>query len=155
MTAKISRYVLLVMLAAAVVIAGLFFASLAFGWNEEALVGDNVVPTYTSSLIYLMYSFVIIATILVLADAVFGFVRKAMANPKNALRSLIGVGLLAVLLLATFLFSNGGQVNVLGLDNPPSQTELRLVDMQLYTVYILLGVSVVAMLFGGFVKKIK
>lgn len=155
MTAKISRYVLLVLLAAAVVIAGLFFASLAFGWNEEALVGDNVVPTYTSSLIYLMYSFVIIATILVLADAVFGFVRKAMANPKNALRSLIGVGLLAVLLLVTYLCSNGGQVNVLGLDNPPSQTELRLVDMQLYTVYILLGVSVVAMLFGGFVKKIK
>ena len=150
MAARISKYVLYALIAVTVVVAALFFLG---GYVDES--AEYLEPNFTSSLMYLMYAFVAVATLLVVADAVFGFVRKAVASPKNALRSLIGVGLLAVLLLVTFLFSNGGQVNVLGLDNPPSQTELRLVDMQLYTVYVLLGVSIVAMLFGGFVKKIK
>jgi hypothetical protein len=50
--------------------------------------------------------------------------------------------------------SDGKQVEVLGVE-PISETWVRLVDMQLYSAYILSGIALVLMAVGGFFKKIK
>ncbi|MBO4370645.1 MAG: hypothetical protein J5808_04695 [Paludibacteraceae bacterium] len=150
MSSKLPKIVLYVLIAVTVIVAALFFLG---GYVDEN--AEYLEPKFTSTLLNLMYAFVAIAGVLVLVDVVLGFVRRVKSNPKAALKSLIGPALLVVLLLVTFLISNGGHVNVLGLDYTPSQTELRLVDMQLYSVYVLLCISLVLMLVGGFAKKIK
>ena len=147
---KISKIVLLALIAVTVIVAALFFLG---GYKDPT--AEYLEPNYTSALLFMMYAFVCLAIVLVLVDVVIGFVRKAVSDLKGALRSLIGVGVLCVILLVTYFIGDGGQVNVLGLDEVPSQSELRLVDMQLYTTYVLLAVSAVLMVLGGVAKKIK
>jgi hypothetical protein len=80
--------------------------------------------------------------------------KKAISAPKAALKSIAGIALLVVLLVVTYFMSDGKQVEVLGVE-PISETWVRLVDMQLYSAYILSGIALVLMAVGGFFKKIK
>jgi hypothetical protein len=115
---------------------------------------EYVEPTYTNSLMLLMYAFFAIATIIVLITQTIEFGKKAISAPKTALKSILGIGLLAVILVVTYFVSDGKQVEVLGVE-PISETWIRIVDMQLYSAYILVLVALVLMAVGGLFKKIK
>ena len=146
---KLSSIVLYILFAATVVVSLLFYLGGYVDPNAE-----YVEPVYTNSLMLLMYAFFAIATIIVLITQTIEFGKKAISAPKAALKSIAGIALLVVLLVVTYFMSDGKQVEVLGVE-PISETWVRLVDMQLYSAYILSGIALVLMAVGGFFKKIK
>lgn len=146
---KLSSIVLYILCAATIVVAGMFYLGGYVDPNAE-----YVEPKYTESLMYLMYAFVAIAALIVVGDQAFQFVKKAIAEPKAALKSIGGIALLAILLVVTYFMSSGEQVEVLGVE-PISETWVRIVDMQLYSAYVLTIIGLILMCLGGFAKKLK
>lgn len=146
---KLSSIVLYILFAATIVVSVLFYAGGSIDPSAE-----YVEPTYTNSLMLLMYAFFAIATIIVLITQTIEFGKKAISAPKTALKSILGIGLLAVILVVTYFVSDGKQVEVLGVE-PISETWIRIVDMQLYSAYILVLVALVLMAVGSLFKKIK
>ena len=146
---KLSSIVLYILVAATVVVSLLFYLGGYVDPNAE-----YVEPVYTNSLMLLMYAFVAIAAVIVLVTQTIQFVKKAISEPKTALKSILGIALLAVILIVTYFVSDGKQVEVLGVE-PISETWIRLVDMQLYSAYVLAGIALVLMAIGGLFKKIK
>ena len=146
---KLSSIVLYILFAATVVVSLLFYLGGYVDPNAE-----YVEPVYTNSLMLLMYAFVAIAAVIVLVTQTIQFVKKAISEPKTALKSILGIALLAVILVVTYFVSDGKQVEVLGVE-PISETWIRLVDMQLYSAYILAGIALVLMAVGSVFKKIK
>lgn len=146
---KLSSIVLYILFAATVVVSLLFYLGGYVDPNAE-----YVEPVYTNSLMLLMYAFVAIAAVIVLVTQTIQFVKKAISEPKTAIKSILGIALLVVILVVTYFVSDGKQVEVLGVE-PISETWIRLVDMQLYSAYILAGIALVLMAVGGVFKKIK
>ena len=146
---KLSSIVLYILFAATVVVSLLFYLGGYVDPNAE-----YVEPTYTNSLMLLMYAFFAIAAVIVVVTQAIQFGKKAISAPKAALKSIAGIALLVVLLVVTYFMSDGKQVEVLGVE-PISETWVILVDMQLYSAYILSGIALVLMAVGGFFKKIK
>ena len=146
---KLSSIVLYILFAATVVVSLLFYLGGYVDPNAE-----YVEPVYTNSLMLLMYAFVAIAAVIVLITQAIQFVKKAISEPKTAIKSILGIALLVLILVVTYFVSDGKQVEVLGVE-PISETWIRLVDMQLYSAYILAGIALVLMAVGGVFKKIK
>ena len=76
-------------------------------------------------------------------------------NPVKALKSLLGVILLVVVMIVAWSMGSGEQMNIPGYsrtDNVPFW--LKVTDMFLYTIYFLLGATVLAMLFSSIKKKL-
>lgn len=148
---KLSTITLYVLFVATVIVSALFF----FGGNVDSS-AEYVEPKFTQELIYLMYAFVAIAAIIVFGFQIWQLLLKLKSNPKQAVKSVAGVVILFILLLVLYLFSSGEPIKILGMEDfELSSTMWKLVDMQLYTMYILTLVGLLLVLVGGFAKKIK
>ena len=76
-------------------------------------------------------------------------------NPANAIKSLLGLVLLAVVLIVAWAMGDGTPMQIpgySGTDNVPFW--LKVTDMFLYSIYILLFVTVVAIIASGIKKKL-
>lgn len=150
LTYRVSYYVLYAIFAVIIVVLGLFF----FGGEMSApLVPEMANPAYTDALLYLMYGllgFTVVVTVIAFI-AQFGIALKD--NPAAALKSLIGVVLLVIVLIATW--SAGSEETLVlpgydGTDNVPFW--LKLTDMFLYTLYFMIAACILAMI-GSSIKK--
>ena len=154
---KVSYYVLYVMFAAILVVLGLFY----LGGDAQ---GDSVLmsvdsemwqPAQTDALIYLMYGLFGLAVIATLAAFLFQFGTALKDNPGKALKSLIGVIILAVVVFIAWAMGSGEPLNIPGYDGTDNVPFwLKITDMFLYTIYILLGATVLAIIFSSIKKKL-
>ena len=154
---RVSYYVLYVLFAAILVVLGLFY----FGGDAQ---GDAVLagvdpemwqPAQTESLLYLMYGLFALTVVAMVAAFILQFGSALKDNPVKALKSLLGVILLVVVMIVAWSMGSGGQMNIpgySGTDNVPFW--LKVTDMFLYTIYFLLGATVLAMLFSSIKKKL-
>ena len=157
LTYKASYYALYAMFAIILIVMALFF----FGGNAT---GDAVIagvdpemwqPAQTVSLLYLMYALFGLAVAATVLGAIFQFGAALKDNPANAIKSLLGLVLLAVVLIVAWAMGDGTPMQIpgySGTDNVPFW--LKLTDMFLYSIYILLFVTVVAIIVSGIKKKL-
>lgn len=148
---KISGTVLYVILAITLVILGLFY----FGGtvNPDA---EMIEPVYTNPLIYWMYILLGVTIVVTIIAAIFQFVNNFMDSPKAAIRSLLGLVALAVLMIVSWAVGSGEPLALQaydGTENVPFW--LKLTDMFLYTIYILMGATILLILGFGIAKKFK
>ena len=142
LTYKASYYALYAMFAIILIVMGIFF----FGGDAT---GDAVIPgvdpemwqpAQTDALLYLMY-------------ALFGIAIKD--NPASAIKSLLGLVLLVVVLIIAWAMGSGTPMNIPGYEGTDNvYFWLKLTDMFLYSIYILLFVTVVAIIVSGIKKKL-
>ncbi|MBS6239746.1 MAG: hypothetical protein KH897_15595 [Bacteroides sp.] len=154
---KVSYYVLYVMFAAILVVLGLFY----FGGDAQ---GDAVLmgvdpemwqPAQTDSLLYLVYGLLGLAIIATVAAFILQFGSALKDNPVKALKSLIGVILLAVVMFIAWSMGSGEPLVIQGYDGSDNVPFwLKITDMFLYTFYFLLGATILAMLFSSIKKKL-
>lgn len=137
---KLSYYVLYVLFALILIVLGMFFF---VGYNNP--VGEYNDPKNTNLLIYLMYGMIgfCVAVSVIAAIAQFGASLKD--NPKNAMKSLIGIiCLIAVVVIA---WSMGSDAAVLTGDGLYTDTFwLKITDMFIYSIYILMGIAALGIL---------
>lgn len=150
---KVSGSVLYIALAITLVILGLFFFG---GENPNPIVPEMSQPNYTDPLIYWMYILLAIAVLVTVAAAIFQFVTNFMDSPKSAIRSLLG--LVALVLVLIISWSIGSDQTLVmqgysGTENVPFW--LKLTDMFLYTIYFLMGATILLILGFGIAKKFK
>lgn len=154
---KVSYYVLYLMFAAILVVLGLFY----FGGDAQ---GDSVLmsvdsemwqPAQTDSLLYLIYvlfGFAVVATIVAF---LFQFGSALKDNPGKALKSLAGVIILAAVVLGSWAMGSEKPLNIPGYDGTDNVPFwLKITDMFLYSIYILLGSTILAIIFSSIKKKL-
>ena len=157
LTYKASYYALYAMFAIILIVMGIFF----FGGDAT---GDAVIPgvdpemwqpAQTDALLYLMYALFGIAIAATVIAAVFQFGAAKKHNPASAIKSLLGLVLLVVVLIIAWAMGSGTPMNIPGYEGTDNvYFWLKLTDMFLYSIYILLFVTVVAIIVSGIKKKL-
>ena len=139
---KVSYYVLYVMFAAILVVLGLFY----FGGDAQ---GDAVLM---SVLMYGLFGIAVVATV---AAFLFQFGTALKDNPGNALKSLIGVIVLVAVVVIAWAMGSDEPLNIPGYDGTDNVPFwLKITDMFLYSIYILFGATVLAIIFSSIKKKL-
>ena len=102
-----------------------------------------------------MYGLFALAVVAMAAAFILQFGSALKDNPVKALKSLVGVILLVVVMIIAWSMGSGETMVIpgySGTENVPFW--LKLTDMFLYTIYFLLGATVLAMLFSSIKKKL-
>ena len=139
------------------VVLGLFY----FGGDAQ---GDAVLmsvdsemwqPAQTDALLFLMYGLFGIAVVATVAAFLFQFGTALKDNPGNALKSLIGVIVLVAVVVIAWAMGSDEPLNIPGYDGTDNVPFwLKITDMFLYSIYILFGATVLAIIFSSIKKKL-
>lgn len=142
---KISSSVLLIVAIIAVVV----FVAFIFGGYIDPTAAKPE-PRFTDLLLYLSYGVFIVAVLVMLGFALWGFVLNLRTNPKKALGGLVVVVALAVLLGVTYAVGSTEHLP-LSADFQQYNTDsyLKLSDMWLYSIYAVFGITIAAMIWGA------
>ena len=154
---KLSYYVLYAMFALILVVLGLFFlGGDAQGAGVVAGVDPEMwEPANTDALLYLMYGLFAVAVVATIVAAIFQFGSALKDNPVSAIKSLIGLILLVLVLVVSWAMGSEETLRIPGYggtENVPFW--LKLTDMFLYSIYFLLGATVVAIILSSIWKKL-
>ena len=135
---KILNIVLYLLLAITLVFAGLFF----FGGE---IVGEPYyTPVYTESFLNWGILLVFATAGITLIAEIF----QLIMHPRNAVRTLISIGLLLVITLIAYSLADTTPMNIIGYtgeDNVPGM--LAMAGTMLYGTYILFGIVIIAILY--------
>ena len=153
---KISRWALYAMTVVTVALIALFF----FGGNVQPeqqyaeLVGLQE-PSFTNALLYWIYILLGITITALIIFSLYAFINNFRHNRKKAINSLITLAVLAVLMIIAYTMGDGTPLNILGYEGPDNvKGMLKLTDMWLYSIYILMALTILAMLFSPVIKRI-
>ncbi len=148
---RVSYYALYAMFAVILVVLALFY----FGGDAEPIPSapDMQNPVYTNALLYLMYGLMGLGIAVTLIAVIFQFAAALKDSPAAAVKSLAGVVLLVVILVAAWSMGSDQALVLPGYDGDENVPFwLKLTDMFLYTIYILFAGTILAMIFSS-VKK--
>ena len=154
---KVSYYALYAMFAIILIVLGLFYlGGDAQGADVIAGVDPEMwQPANTNALLMLIYGLFGLAVAATVVAAVFQFGAGLKDSPANAIKSLLGLVLLVVVLVIAWAAGDGTPMNIPGYDGTDNVPFwLKLTDMFLYSIYILLFVTIVAIIASGIKKKI-
>jgi hypothetical protein len=135
---KILNIVLYAILAVTLVFAGLFY----FGGEIEG--ATYYTPEYTESFLNWGVALVIGTAVITLLFEII----RLIINPKNAVRSLVSIALIALVVFIAYSLSDATLLSLPGYegsDNVPSM--LILSDTLLYTMYFLFGGAFIAIFY--------
>ena len=142
---KTSSYTFLALVAISVIVFALFL----FGGSELDM-KDNKVYAYTDVLIYWTYALGILSVVTVVFFVVKDFIAELAASPSAALKKIAGPIALIVLLLVTYAI---GDTTPLKLNEEAQRFNapfwLKFSDMWIYSVYVLLFLTIVAAIAGA------
>jgi len=153
---KISSWTLLVIAIISIGITALFF----FGGVELPVEGQKELkaPIYTGELLYWMYFLLVLSAFSLLVFGVLQFVNSFRANPKAALISLCVLIAFAGLLGLTYSFGDGTPIASIKADSDLQAYNvefwLKVTEMWLYSMYILLVLVVLAVIWGSIKKAL-
>lgn len=154
-TYMLSYYVLYVLFAITIVVLGLFY----FGGQAEVPIVESVdtisQPAYTDTLLYQMYAMIAFAVIVTIIAFVKQFASAFKDNPVNAMKSLSGGVLLALVLVISWAIGSTEALVIPGYDGTDNVPFwLKLTDMYIYSIYFLLIVAIVAILASSIRKRL-
>lgn len=145
---KISSIVLWVLFALSLVVLILFLT--AEKESVQLTTGQFTdVSTQLSTFLYWMYVVVGLSVVLLILFAI----KTIASDVKAALGGLIGVALFAILMIACYFASGETEFSriVNGETQVFSETTMKMIDMWIYSIYVLVGVTV--LLIVGFGAK--
>ncbi len=154
---NVSGTALLVMLLLTVVVIAMFF----FGGEtpvEQRLVADTSLsePAQTDLLIYWMYILFGITVAVTLVAAIYQLITNFIDSPKATIKSLLGVVFLIVVMIFSWAIGSDQALVMPGYDGSENVPFwLKLTDMFLYTIYILMGITILLIIGFGISKKFK
>ncbi|HOO94818.1 MAG TPA: hypothetical protein PLH60_02525 [Proteiniphilum sp.] len=120
----------------------------------EKIAADMSQPKFTDLVLYWAYILFAITIVVLLLFAVFSFFKKLKESPKKAMGGLLALVGIGALLLVTYSIGDGTLLNIPGYDGPDNKpATLKLTDMWLYSGYILLVITFLAILVLPLFKK--
>lgn len=153
---RISRWTLYAMTAVTIVLLALFFlAGNVPAEQQTAEIVGLVEPNFTNALLYWIYILLAVTVLAVFAFSIFAFINNFRYNRRRAINSFVTMAVFAVLLIITYSIGDGTPLSILGYEGADNvKSMLKLTDMWLYTIYILMALTILAMLFSPLIKRI-
>jgi magnesium-transporting ATPase (P-type) len=150
---KTSRIVMYITMAITIVVMTLFFL------GGEVPVDQRLVPTapepkYIDLLMYWVYFLVGCTVLVLLAFAIADFSSSLKNQPKKAINSLLVIVAFAAMFVITYMLGSDKPLDIVGYtgpDNVPGR--LKMTDMFMYSMYIMLALAVLAMIFSPLLKR--
>ncbi|MCE5205302.1 MAG: hypothetical protein LLF80_04245 [Porphyromonadaceae bacterium] len=123
---------------------------------EEKILADLSQPKYTDIMLYWCYILLAVTIIVLIGFAISAFFKQLKESPKKALSGfLVLIGLAAVLII-TFIIGDGTPLNIAGYSGTDNVAgTLKMTDMWLFSCYIMLVLTVLAILVMPFIKRKK
>ncbi len=134
---KLSYYIFYVLMLLIVVVLGLFFG---VGYDNQ--VGGLTAPEHTETLIYFMYAMFGICVLVTVLGGLAQFAASFRDNPKGAIKSLLGLLLFAAVIVVSYIIASDAPLTMAGGTVFTDATLLKLSDMMIYSIYLLLGVTI-------------
>lgn len=150
---RTSRITLYITVFISIVVVVLFLVG---GQTPEAqkVVPDMSQPKFTDFMLYWIYALLAITVVVLLAFALDGLLKGFKTHPKKALRSFLVLVALIGLLVITYIVGDGTLLNIPGYDGADNNpVTLKMTDMWLYSMYLMLVVTVGAILISPLLKK--
>ncbi len=144
--AKIISFVLYALIAITVVFLIMFYT------GGDVPGETYVTPVYTDAFLNWAKFLAVAAAVLTILFEVY----HVVTNPKNAVRSLISIAVLAIIAFVSYGLADGTPMNLgayEGSDNVPSM--LKMAGMFIYGTYILIGGVLVAIVVAEVSKLVK
>ncbi len=148
---KISSWTLLVCAIISVVVFLMFYVG---GIVDPS--AEMKEPVYTGLLLNWMYVIFGLTAISTIIFAIWQFVTSLKTNPKSALTGLGVIVLFVVMMFICYSIGNGTPLPIVSADTAKYNVEswLKITDMWIYSVYILVGLIVIAILWGSIKKAL-
>ena len=151
---RTSQIVFLIAVAISLVVMGLF----TFGGQVaevDKLIPDASQPIHLDLLLNWTYILVAITVVVVLFFVIIGFVKGLRDNPKKAIFGLIALVALAAMLFITYSIGCGEPLDILGYTgNHNVYGWLKIVDMWIYSIYIMVAVVILAIIVTPLIAKL-
>ena len=114
---------------------------------HEKIAADMSQPKFTDMVLYWAYILFAITIVVLLLFAVVTFLKQLKESPKKALGGLLALVGIAALLLVTYFIGDGTLLDIPGYDGPDNKpATLKLTDMWIYSSYIMLSLTFLAIL---------
>ncbi|MDR2914225.1 MAG: hypothetical protein LBV74_05280 [Tannerella sp.] len=149
---KISSWTMLIVSIISLAVFALFY----FGGEDTPVGVDQFKnPTYTSELLIWMYILLAVCAISLVLFGVLQFANKFKTDPKGALMTLAVFAGFVILLVIAYFIGDATPLSGINADSQKFNVEswLKVTDMWIYAIYIMLTLSVVAIIWGS-VKKV-
>ena len=152
---KTSSLVFLVAILVTLAVIALFL----FGGQvapEQKLVADMSQPVFTDIMLYWAYILLAVTVVVLLLFAVLGFFHGLKTNPKGTLGGLLMLVAMVAILGISYVLGSGELLNIPGYDGSDNNpATLKMTDMWIYTMYIMLGLSIISILVSPLLGKRK
>ncbi len=146
---KISSWTLLAFVVISIVVLGLFYVG---GVVDPA--ADMKEPVYTGLLLNWMYVIFGITVVSTIIFAVWQFIGLFKTNAKSALMGLGAIVLFLILLFVCYTIGDGTPLPIVSADTANFNVPfwLKITDMWIYSIYVMLVLLVIAILWGSLKK---
>ena len=153
---RVSRWTLYALSAVTIALIALFFlGGNVLPENQFAELVGLEEPNFTNALLYWIYLLLGVTVFAVFAFSIMGFINNFRHNKKRAINSLLTLVVFVILLIIAYTLGDGTPLNILGYEGPDNvSTMLKLTDMWIYSVYILMTLTILAMLLNPLIKRI-
>ncbi len=153
---NIGKIVLWVSFAVTAVVAGMFF----FGGTYEATTSTGGImetPNATDTLLYWAYALIGLGVLALVVFALKTLATMFQSDSKAALRSIGGVAAFVILMVVCYFMSGETEFSrvVNGEVESFTATEMKMIDMWLYSIYALIGGTIILVIGFGIKKLIK
>jgi NADH:ubiquinone oxidoreductase subunit 6 (subunit J) len=124
--------------------------------GEDKIAADMSQPKFTDIVLYWAYALLAITIVVLLVFALADFLKKLKETPRKALSGFLVLLAMAALFIITFVMGDGTLLNIPGYDGADNQPQtLKLTDMWLYSAYIMLILSFLAIILLPLFKRKK
>ncbi len=148
---KITSIILYIMMAVTIVVVGMFYAGGSVDPEAEMLT-----PIHTDLLLNWMYALVGLGLVCTVIFGIYHFALSLRDTPKKAIGQVVVLVVFALVLFGCWTLGNGTPLNMPGYEGTDNvYFWLKLTDTYLYTIYLMLAVSIVAIIVPGVVRAIK
>ncbi|MDD2328342.1 MAG: hypothetical protein PHZ13_08525 [bacterium] len=143
---KTSKTALLIGVLISIAVMALFYLGGQVPAHEK-IAADMSQPKFTDMVLYWAYILFAITIVVLLLFAVVTFLKQLKESPKKALGGLLALVGIAALLLVTYFIGDGTLLDIPGYDGPDNKpATLKLTDMWIYSSYIMLSLTFLAIL---------
>ncbi len=123
---------------------------------QEKIMADLSQPKYTDIMLYWCYILLVVTIIVLIGFAISAFFKQLKESPKKALSGFLVLIGLAAMLIITFILGDGTPLNIAGYSGTDNVAgTLKMTDMWLFSCYIMLVLTVLAILVMPFIKRKK
>ena len=150
---RASKMALIIGVIVSLIVMGLFYLGGQVPMQEK-IAADLSEPKFTDIVLYWSYVLLVITIAALILFAIAAFFKQLKESPKKALSGFLVLVGIAALFVVTFLIGDGTLMNIPGYDGSDNTPKtLKMTDMWLYSSYVMLVLTFLAILFLPLIKR--